>query len=167
MESRSFNYKEIIKYVIVFVVGFILLQLITMTNMELSKAIERIDTEKMVVPYLFRSLCGIFFGFLIKWRAFLKLFRGNAGVNAKLFPGILLALISLTPHFYLARLFRLSGPFTFSTIQDIFSYEFSSVINMLFVSPVVFGGGAVIMVLSVSAGLLIVEGLYKNAQPPR
>ncbi len=157
--------KKIGAYVAVFLLGVLLLQLMASANIKLMEASQRLEVDEMVAPYLIRSTAAILMGMLVKWRRVLEIIKKGFRFNLKLVPGIVLGLISLIPPyqlFYYFRIGRFLPAVDFSNISSLFSLGLEGLLTTLFIAPL-FSGGGIVLVLSVVAGVLIVEGLNNNS----
>ncbi len=164
MKRNYVVFKNAGAYIAIFIFGVLLLQLIASANIKLMEASQRLQPDDMVAPYLIRSASAILMGMLVKWRRVLEIVEKGFKFNPKLVPGIVLGLISSIPTYHLFYFFRLGRfqPIDFSNISNLFSFGFEGFFSTLFIAPFVAGGGTT-LVLSVVAGVLIVEGLSDNS----
>jgi len=158
VKKWSINYREVGAYLLVFITGLFLLQLITSANLEMTRLGQRLQGEEIVIPFLIRALGGLMFGALIKWRSLYRIIKGNLQLNLKLIPGVLLALISFIPQHYFFYIYRINVPLLLNPSVQL-SHGLNSILRSLFIAPL--QHGSISLVLSVAAGVLIVEGLYK------
>ncbi|RQD75103.1 MAG: hypothetical protein D5R97_06790 [Candidatus Syntrophonatronum acetioxidans] len=156
MYNWSVDLKKVGTYILIFLMGLFLVQVISSFHLELARLSQRIQVEKMMVPYLIRSLGCILFGMLVKWRWLLEILKGNLRINSRLIPGVLLAIISLIPQFYYLYISRITVPLLLN-IPDTISQGWGPVLRSLFIAPLI--QGSIPLVLGVAAGVLIVEGL--------
>lgn len=161
MKDWRINYKDIGAYLLVFFIGLLLLHLMAAAQFEYNEANQRLSTDEMLKPYLIKYLGGILMGVLVKWRTVLKIAQGEININLKLLPGIILGLISLFPVWFLPRLFPIyTPPLDFSSLSRLLSLGLEG-LPTLFFSPFMIGGG-IPLVLSVAAGVLMIEGLHEG-----
>ncbi|MCF8011706.1 MAG: hypothetical protein K9L17_07185 [Clostridiales bacterium] len=143
------NYKEIGYYIVVIILSILILNFLTLNQIEINDKVERLDVEEIIGLLIINKILGFTLGVLVKWRLVIQYFKGNFGINLKLIPGLLIFLLSFIPSITIAKIFGLGIPFPQGPIG----------LNIIY-AP--FLHGNVQLPLSVIAGVLVTEGLYKN-----
>lgn len=145
------NYKRIVGYTLIIILGILILNLLAANQSNMQAAADRLHTHRLTRLHLIRAVYGLILGLLVKWQVIIKLIQGNFErnlMNLKLFSGVLLFLISLFPPMAFSQQFGLSTPFPLSQIG----------IHIIW-AP--FQYGTTQLIISIISGVLIAEGLYR------
>ena len=153
LNNPSFDYKRLFVYIAVILIGIVLVQLILIAEVKLNFA----EPEDMYPPYFYRSLLGILLGILVKWRGLINMLKKNVEPNIKLPFGIVLGVISIIPPY----IFTYFGIGSVVTLDILTSGNISAILRSLFLGPFM-TGYSVPLVLSVIAGVLIIEGVHNS-----
>lgn len=146
--------KELIRYIVVIVIGLILINLHSANLIDIRVAANRLMDERIIELHLLGTAYCFLLGVLLQWRNVLKLAKREVRlkINPLLIPGIILLLISLMhPIFFLYQLgLGLTLPFSKGGIGT----------NML-LAPLI-QGSTTQNILSIISGFIVIEGLYKT-----
>lgn len=105
-EWRWKTIKKFIQYLVVFIIGLIILNIIAEILRSMAMDVEgiiRIDAERLW-NYFYISLLSILFGTLIEWKRVLKILKGDLKINWLMIPTVILLIISLIPYTYTFQL---------------------------------------------------------------
>lgn len=147
------QFKELIKYIVVILVGLLLLNLYSATLMDIREAAQRLAGDRAIRLHILASFLCFLLGVLVEWRSVLKLVAREMKLtlNLLLVPGIILLVISLMhPSVILFELGRLHFPFPKDGVG----------INML-IGPFLHASNTQ-NILSVISGIIVIKGLYKR-----
>ncbi len=147
------QFKELIKYIVVTLIGLFLLNLYSANLMDIGEAARGLMTERIIKLHILASVYCFLLGVLVEWRSVIKLVTREIKLKHSmlLVPGIILLLISLMhPAFIMTELRLFLLPFPKDGVG----------INML-IGPFLHASNTQ-NILSVISGILVIKGLYKR-----
>ena len=146
------QWKRIISYIVVGIIGVILVNLIASNSLDMQASVSRLEVNEAIMQHLLATLYCFLLGVLLEWRTVVRLIKKERKLLASplLIPGLILLLIScLSPVVILMRM-GIFLPFPHST--KFLSFFFGPLAQ----------SSRVQNLLAVVAGSLIIRGLSKN-----
>ncbi len=153
-------------YCLIFIIGLLLIHLITSTHISLVySGGPKVQAQEMLSTFIIRAVGCMLFGILIKWKNTLSIFKGNLKPNLKLIPGIILAAMALVPPYYSMLVFPITStpsPDLSHLLHLLLELDLNHFFRALIIGPYQHGEIIFIPIISIAAGVLIIEGLLKD-----